>query len=260
MDLLDLPHLDVGPRDAMPVVLLHGFPLDHAMWAPQKEALQRAGFRVIAPDLRGQGKAPVGHGPATMQAQAADALRMLDRAGVRRFALAGFSMGGYVAFEVLRQAPGRVAGLALVDTRAEPDSPEARQGRYQTAARVRKEGPGPVVEGMLPRLLTSAADPALRAQVERTMRATPPEGMAQALEGMGERPDSRSTLAAIRVPTLIVVGEQDAITPTEAAKAMADAIPGAKLVVVPGAAHLTTLERPDAVSDAMVAWARSIKP
>src|SRR5581483_3893310 len=98
MDALDLPHYDVGPRDALPVVLLHGFPLDHAMWAPQKAALQEAALRVIAPDLRGHGRAPVGHGPATMQAHAGDVLRLLDRVGVKRFALAGFSLGGYVAF------------------------------------------------------------------------------------------------------------------------------------------------------------------
>jgi pimeloyl-ACP methyl ester carboxylesterase len=110
---------------------------------------------------------------------------------------------------------------------------------------------------MLPKLLTPVADPALRAQVDRTMRAMPPEGMAQALEGMGERPDSRPTLAAIRVPTLIVVGEADAVTPPDAARAMEAAIPGARLVLVPGAAHLTTLEQPDAVGGPLVAWARS---
>src|SRR5581483_3057973 len=154
----------------------------------------------------------------------------------------------------------RVVGLALVDTRAEPDSPEAREGRYQTAARVRKEGVSPVVASMLPKMLTPQAEPALRAQVERAMRATPPEGMAQALEGMAERPDARPALAAIRAPTLVVVGAEDPIAPPDAAKAMADAIPGARLVVVPGAMHLAPLEKPSEISVAMVAWARAIKP
>src|SRR5438067_9629504 len=124
MDAVDLPHLDKGPRSALAVVLLHGFPLDHTQWAPQVRALEQAGLRVLAPDLRGMGRAGLGpgRGPGTMAAYAEDVLRLVDRAGVHRFALAGFSMGGYVALEVVRRAGDRIAGLALVDTRADPDT------------------------------------------------------------------------------------------------------------------------------------------
>lgn len=259
MDLFDLPHSDSGSRSAMPIVLLHGFPLDHGMWRAQKDALVAAGFRVLVPDLRGFGKAPVGRAQPRMAEYAADVLRMLDRAGIRRFGLVGFSMGGYVAFEVLRQATPRVAGLALVDTRAEPDPEEAKAGRVASAERARKEGVGFLAEGMLPKMLTPAAPADARDAVARMMLATPPEGAAQALLAMKDRPDSRGLLPEVRAPTVVVVGDQDPITPPEAAQAMATAIPGARLVVVPGAAHLAPVERPEEVSRALVEWARHLK-
>lgn len=260
MDVLDLPHSDGGPRAALPVILLHGFPLDHGMWAAQKEALAAAGMRVLVPDLRGHGKAPVGRGGAPgVGPMAEDVLRMADRAGLRRFALAGFSLGGYVAFEVFRKAPQRVAGLALVDTRAEPDSPEAKAGRTATAERVRREGMRPVADAMMPKMLTASAPGEMLAWVEGTMMATPPEGAAQALLAMRDRPDSRPLLPEVRVPTVVVVGEEDPITPPEAARVLAEGIPGARLVVVPGAAHLSPVERPDEVSQALVAWARGLR-
>lgn len=259
MDVLDLPHSDSGSRAALPLVLLHGFPLDHSMWAAQRDALVAAGFRVLVPDLRGHGKAPSGRGPATMAAMAGDVLRMTDRAGVRRFGVAGFSMGGYVAFELLRQAPERVAGLALVDTRAEPDSDEAKAARIQTAERVRKEGARALSDAMLPKMLTPHAQPEMRARVERVMLATPPEGAAQVLLGMRDRMDARPLLKAVRVPTVVVVGSEDPVTPPDAARAMAEAVPGARLVVVEGAAHLAPVERPEEVARALVEWARTLR-
>ena len=256
---LDLPHTDRGPRGGLPIVLLHGFPLDHAMWAAQESALAAAGFRVLSPDLRGMGKAPLGKGPGAVAAYAGDVLRLADRAGLRRFALAGFSMGGYVAFEVARQAPERLLGLALVDTRMEPDSEEGRKGRLATIAKVRQEGPQVLVDAMLPKMLTPAAPAEAVARVRETMLRTPVEGAAHALEAMAARPDSAATLRALACPVLVVVGEQDAITPPDAARAMAQAVPDARLVVVPGA-HLTPVESADAVSAAMLAWARDIQP
>lgn len=258
MDAIDLPHSDAGPRGAPAVILLHGFPLDHSMWSAQAAALKAAGFRVVVPDLRGFGKASV-RAPSTMAAHAADVLRLADRAGLRRFALAGFSMGGYVALEVARQAPERLAGLALVDTRAEPDTEEARKGRAETAAKVRAQGVGVVAESMLPKMLTARAPPAMVEPVRAMMMRTPAEGAALALLGMGERADQRATLAHVRVPTLVVVGAEDPITPPAAAEAMAQAVPGARLVVVPGAAHLAPVEQAEAVSAAMVEWMRGVK-
>lgn len=256
METLDLPHLDKGPRSGAPtVILLHGFPLDHTMWAPQVRALEAAGLRVIAPDLRGHGKAPLGSGPATMTLHAADIIRLADRVGVRRFGLAGFSMGGYAALELARTAGDRLAGLALVDTRAEPDSPEGAKGRADTASKVRASGPQVVVDAMLPKLFTARASPALIDQTRAVMLAQRPEGLAQCLRGMAERHDQRPHLGKIRVPTLIAVGAEDAITPPDAARVMADGIPGSRLVTVPNAAHLSPLEQADIVSAALIEWA-----
>lgn len=258
MDVLDLPHLDRGPRSAPAIVLLHGFPLDHAMWAPQIRALEAAGFRVIAPDLRGMGKAPATKGPGSMALYAEDVLRLVDRAGVRRFALVGFSMGGYVAFEVARRAGDRLTGLALVDTRADPDTEEARRGRSATIEKVRAEGPRVLADAMLPKLLSPAAPPALVEQVRATILATRPEGAVFALEAMAARPGSLETLQKLARPVAVVVGERDEITPPTAARLMMQAAPSASFTIVPNAAHLTTLEAPDAVNDALVKWARML--
>jgi pimeloyl-ACP methyl ester carboxylesterase len=183
----------------------------------------------------------------------------VDRAGIRRFVLAGFSMGGYAALELARRAPERLAGLLLVDTRAEPDTDDARRGRAETAAKVRAAGPQVLVDSMLPKLLTPRAPPAMVEEVRAMMLRIPPEGAAQALLGMGERPDSRPSLGAIHVPTLVLVGAEDVITPPEASRAMQAAIPGAHLEVIPGAAHLAPVEQADAVNAAILSWARGLK-
>lgn len=257
MDVVDLPHTDKGPRDAPAVVLLHGFPLDHTMWAAPSAALEAAGFRVLAPDLRGAGKAPLGKGPATMEAHAADVLRLAERAGIRRFALAGFSLGGYVALELVRASSEHVSALLLIDTRAGSDSPEARAARYQTIEKVR--GPGGVAvvaEAMLPKLLTLRASEEMRQKVNGVMLAQRVEGVVSTLQGMAERPDQRPHLARIVAPTLVVVGEEDTLTPPEESEMMAKAIPNAKLVRAKGA-HLTPVESAEDVSYAMVTFLRS---
>lgn len=258
MELVDLPHSDHGPRSARAVILLHGFPLDHRMWRAQKEALEAAGARVIVPDLRGFGKAPAGRGSAAMREYAGDVLRLADRAGVGKFVLGGFSMGGYVALEVARQAPERLAGLLLVDTRAEPDSDEARAGRAKTADNVRAGGVGVVADAMLPKMLTADAPQRLKDEVRDMMLSQKPEGVTQALLAMGSRADSRPLLPTLRVPTLVIVGQEDPVTPPEAAKVLAGGIAGARYAVVHGAAHLAPMERPDDVSHAIVAWLREL--
>lgn len=255
-----LDHDDLGPRDGFPVILLHGFPLARGMWRHQAEALARDGFRVVLPDLPGHGRsASVDERSLATFAEAV--LALADRLGLRRFALGGFSMGGYVAFEVVRRAPSRVAALMLVDTRAEPDSEEAQAGRHATAAKVRGQGAGVLVDAMLPKLLTERTrqeDPALADEVRRMILATPPEGAARALEAMAKREDQRVLLRELRVPTLVVVGEADALTPPSAAQVIADAVQGARLVVVPGAAHLTPMERPEGVTEPMRALLRGL--
>lgn len=228
------------------VLFLHGFPLDRTMWRHQLGAV--AGWRGVAPDLRGMGSSPVPSGGYAMEAYAEDLRALLDRMRVDRVVVCGLSMGGYVAFECLRRFPERIAGLVLMDTRSEADSGEARAGRDRLIAETRAEGAGAVVNAMLPRLVgatTAAAAPEVVEDLRAMMRRAPLAGIVGALEAMRDRPDSRHLLAALDgMPTLVVVGAEDVVTPPAVAESMAAAIPGATLEVIAGAGHLPPLERP----------------
>ena len=174
----------------------------------------------------------------------------------QRFALAGLSMGGYIAFEVLRQAPERVARLALLDTQARPDTAEAGAARRSQMALAQREGLRPVVEALLPRLLHPARqqDPRLRALLRDMAAQVGVTGYLNQQNANLTRPDSRPTLAQIRCPTLVLVGEQDVLTPPACAQEMAAGIPGARLVQLPECGHMSALEQPAAVTEALVAW------
>jgi pimeloyl-ACP methyl ester carboxylesterase len=252
-----LAYEEHGPPDGLPIVLLHGFPLSRAMWSAQVDLLRYQGHRVILPDLRGHGQSPVRDGPSTMEACAADLEDLLADVGVDRFLLGGFSLGGYVALEFARQHPERLLGLALVDTRAEPDTDEARRKRHETAESVRKQGIGVLETAMMPKLLTERTRIQRRdlaESVRRLIRSMPQEGAARALEGMAQRPDQRPNLPKLRMPCLVVVGDRDELTPPDASQAMAKALPDARLVVVPEAAHLVPMEAAHALNTALLDW------
>jgi 3-oxoadipate enol-lactonase len=245
----------VGP----PVLLIHGFPLDHTMWAAQIDALADIA-RVIAPDLRGCGESPLGTidtaRGVTMEQHADDLAELLDALLLHEpIVLCGFSMGGYAAWQFVRKYPERLRALVQIDTRAAADTAEARAGRIKMAENVAEWGSGRVAEMMGPKLFAPQSFQelpdvvrAVRAIVERT----PPEGIAAAQRGMAARPDMNWLLPSIKVPTLVVVGEHDAISPPEEMKTIAAAITGAKFVVVPGAGHMTTMENPSAVNAALL--------
>jgi pimeloyl-ACP methyl ester carboxylesterase len=188
-----------------------------------------------------------------MEQHADDLAALLDALDIRQAVVAGLSMGGYIAFAMWRRHPGRVQALVLADTRAEPDSPQARANRDAAAIRVREIGSAAYAEEMLPRLLapSSAANPPLRDQALRTMAAQPVEGIVGALAGLRDRADSRDLLPDISVPTLVIVGCEDSLTPPDDARTMAAAIPDARLVEVPRAGHLSPLENPRAVNAAL---------
>jgi len=249
--------LDVGPTGpGPPLVLLHAFPLHSAMWAPQLEALSST-RRVIAPDLLGFGgsDAPDSLFRYTMLGYADLVAGLLDRLGLDRVVLGGLSMGGYVAFAFMRQYADRVAGLILADTRAGPDTAEAFERRTDQQDQVARIGTTALVEVLLAGLLcdhTRTHRLELVEQVRRLM-ANPAAGYIGALEAMKHRPDATPELAGITVPTLVVVGEEDALSPPEVARAMQEGIADARLAVLPRAGHLSNLEAPEefnaAVSD-----------
>ncbi|REJ36109.1 MAG: alpha/beta hydrolase [Bacillota bacterium] len=256
-----LAYDDVG--QGPPVVLVHAFPLNKAMWRRQVAAVAEAGWRAVAVDLRGFGGSEAGNEPFTMDLCADDVAALLDHLGIQEpVVLAGLSMGGYVAFACVRRHPHRLRALVLADTRAEPDTEEGRASRYDQARRVEQEGVGVVVEAMLPRLVgetTRARRPEVVAEVREIMAAARPEGVAAALRGLAERPDSRPVLAKIDVPTLIVVGEEDVITPPALAEAMHAGIKGSRLAVIPGAGHLPNLETPDAFNGALIGFLETLR-
>lgn len=202
------------------------------------------------PDLPGFGGEPVRADIASMD----DYARFVLERAPREAVFAGLSMGGYVCFAIARLAPERIRGLILLDTRETADTPEARQGRYDTIEKVRREGVGPVVDSMLPKMLTASAPDELRRRVREIMSSSPAEGVMAALRAMAERPDSSSHLPSIAVPALIVVGEQDSITPPADAERMARAIPGATLERIAGAAHLANMEKASDVNRAIQTW------
>jgi pimeloyl-ACP methyl ester carboxylesterase len=246
-DGLALAYADEGRR--APLVLIHGWPLDRELWAPQVAAF--AGTRrLVLPDLVGAGRSAPG-GRASVEAHAADVVSLMDALGLPRAVVAGLSMGGYVALALARSAPERLAGLVLADTRAEADSPEQREGRARTARQAAEEGLGALAASLLPKLLSPAANEELRGLVRAMIERQPVAGVVAALGAMVARPDARSSLGAITAPTLVLVGARDAITPPEASEALAEAIPGARLVVVPGAGHLANIEEPGAFNAAL---------
>lgn len=234
----------------MPTLLLiHAFPVDAEMWEPQTSAL-RGEIDVLAPSLPGFGGSPPTGDVLTMEAAADAVAGELDRAGVDRAVVCGLSMGGYVAFSLWRRHRGRIAGLALADTRAEPDDDAGRERRRGVAEKAQTQGSGAIADEPPP-LLSEGADPELWERVRAMIRRQPGEAIAAASLGMAERPDSRPDLPDIDVPTTVIVGSADALTPPSMSEPMAEAIPGATLVVLEGAGHLSNLEDPERFTDAL---------
>ncbi len=232
-----------------PVVLLHPFPAHHELWNPAAQALV-SGYRLILPDLRGHGKSDVGEGPATMEKHAADVARILDHADVGRAVLAGVSIGGYVLFEFWRRYRGRVAALMLIDTRAQADSAEGRAARLQAATDVLERGTEPFVESMIPRLLgetTRRNRPDLVEAAKSMMLKMSPEDVSLVQKGMAERPDSVPTLKTINVPTLVVAGDEDTLSPVADAELMRQNIPGSQMKVIPRGGHYAVWEQHEGV-------------
>jgi 3-oxoadipate enol-lactonase len=244
-----------------PVLLVHGFPLDHTMWAAQIDALAEVA-RVIAPDLRGFGGTPLGDVDVSrgvaMEQYADDLVELLDALAIREpVVLCGFSMGGYVAWQFVRKYPERLRALVQIDTRAAADTDEARAGRIKMAENVAEWGSPRVAEMMGPKLFAPQSFeklPKVLRAVREVVGRTLPAGIAAAQRGMAARPDMRDLLPKIAVPTLVIAGEEDAIIPAKEMESMAGAIPGAKFVAIAGAGHMTTMENPAAVNEALVGF------
>jgi pimeloyl-ACP methyl ester carboxylesterase len=232
------------------------------MWQPQLDGLADTA-RVIAVDLPGFGESATSRGPFTVDSAADMVADFLTTSGVLgRVVVGGLSMGGYVAMAFARRHPHRLAGLILADTRSEPDDDAARQGRAKMIAIANEAGAAGVVEQMLPRLLTELTRterPEVVDLVRQIARRQSTAAVVAALTALRDRPDATPGLDTMAVPTLILVGEHDAMTPPTLATAMSERIRDSRVVVVPGAGHLSNMENPEAFNTAVSAFLATIK-
>jgi 3-oxoadipate enol-lactonase len=242
---IELGYDEVGAGN--PLLLLHGFPHDRTLWAPQLTGLSRRS-RVIAVDLRGFGESSVSP-PFTVDQYADDAAALMDALGIERAIIGGLSMGGYAALAFWRRHRRRVRGLVLADTRAGADSEEGRAKRREMIALARAEGSDAIARSMLTGMVgkkTRDRHPEIAESVRVMMARASVDGVVGALEAMMTRPDSTPTLPTIDVPVLVVVGADDALTPPKEAATLAAAIRGSTLEVIPRAGHVSNVERPAA--------------
>ncbi|MCA8989752.1 MAG: alpha/beta fold hydrolase [Planctomycetaceae bacterium] len=256
--LIQAARTDFQVRDegtGSPILLVHGFPLDHSMWNGQWETLTES-YHVIAPDLRGFGLSGGAKNVITMADFADDLAEILDMMRVDEpITFCGLSMGGYIAWEFLRLFPERVQRLILCDTRASADTETVRQSRVQLAERVLEEGTGFLAQDMSKKLfspLTRASQPELVTHMESVMRSCDPLAVAGATLGMSQRRDFTDFLTEIEIPALLICGSDDAITPVSEMQTIADQMPQAKLEIIPGAGHMAPLEAPAAVNAAIL--------
>jgi pimeloyl-ACP methyl ester carboxylesterase len=231
--------------DGPDLVLLHPFPANHRFWLSVADMLASR-YRLVAYDLRGHGDSTSGSGPATMEKHAADLARLCDVNKISQAIFAGVSIGGYVLFEFWRRHRERVAALVLSDTRATADTEEGRAARLKSAEDVLEKGPATFLESMVPKLLgqhTRENRPDVVEGARKMMAKMTAAGIAAIQQGMAARPDSVPTLATINVPTLVLVGAEDTLTPQADAELMQQHIAGSRLEVIPLAGHFAIYEQ-----------------
>lgn len=229
-----------------PVVLLHPFPVNHEFWLPITDVLSTR-YRLILPDLRGHGDSDAGEGPATMEKHTADIAAVMNDAGAEIAPIIGVSIGGYAIFEFWRRYRSRVSALVLCNTKAPADNAEGRAGRLQAANDVLEKGTEQFFEGMVQKVFgrtTRENRPDLVDGALRMMRKMSPQDVAQVQRGMADRPDSLETLKTINVPTLLVTGDEDAMTGIKEAELMHQHIRRSEVRVIPKAGHYSPWEQP----------------
>ena len=252
---------DTGAGD--PVLLIHGFPLCRRMWHPQLHKLSIAGYRVIAPDLRGFGESDAPDGPYSMDLFADDTVALLDHLGIDRAVIGGMSMGGYVLFNLLERYPERILGALFITTRATPDDDAAKARRLELATALRIHGPQVVADPFVSLLFAPGAErerPKLVEEVYRWMVANVSRGLAGGLLAMRERKDYTPLLGTFRVPALAIGAELDQAAPPATSTVIAAGIPGCRLSIIPGAGHLANLEDVKAFTNEVKEFLANVYP
>lgn len=247
-------HIESGK--GRPLILLHAFPLGADMWRGQLDRVPD-GWRFIAPDLRGFGAGAEVPPSLTVDDYAGDLLALMNALSIETAVIGGLSMGGYITFALFRQAPGRFDGVILADTKAQADTPDGRAGRRAMSELLRAKGVSAVVDGLLPKLVgeTTRRDrPTVLASARRLMEASSPDAIDAALHALMNRPDSTADLGRIKCPALVIVGQEDTVTPAADAELLARSIGGAELIVMPRVGHLSNLEAPEDFSNALAGF------
>jgi len=230
-----------------PLVLLHGYPLDHTIWEPVVPLLEND-FDLILPDLRGFGGSSASRTPYLLNDLADDIASLLDQLKIKKAAIVGHSMGGYIALGFAHSHPHNTLGLGLVASQAAADTPDRKVGRSQMAARVEKNGVGEVADSM-PALMTG--DTTLQAWLKQLILHQSPAGVAGALRAMAERPDSAPFLPGFDFPIVIVHGLADKIIPIERAHEMQNAVKYGNLIEIEAAGHMPMMESPQKTAEAL---------
>ncbi|MBI5951510.1 MAG: alpha/beta hydrolase [Chloroflexi bacterium] len=230
-----------------PLMLIHGYPLDHTIWNDVANLL-KDDFTLILPDLRGFGQSTTVETAYTMSDMADDLAGLLDHLGIEKTAIAGHSMGGYVALAFAKKYPQRVSGLGLVASQAAADKPEGKAGRYQTAAEVANKGAGVVAKGMTPKL---SADAKVQEFVRPLMERQTPSAVIGALKAMAERENLLSHLSSASFPVVIIHGDADILIPIDRAREMKNALPSAQLVELQGIGHMPMMEAAGKTADGL---------
>jgi 3-oxoadipate enol-lactonase len=248
--LVRLAHQEQGR--GTPLMLVHGFPLDHNIWNQVADLIQTEA-QVILPDLRGFGASPGSSSAFSMLNMAGDLVMLLDSLKIEKVVLAGHSMGGYIGLAFARAFPDRISGLGLISSKAASDSAEQRAGRYALADEVEKRGVIAAVEANLKNYSPQA--PVLKKTREFMLKCSP-QAVSAALRGMADREDTTSVFSGLDLPTLIITGEADSIIPLEQAQILAGKAKKGRLVIVPGGGHMTMLEAPELVAEELKKFVR----
>jgi len=259
---LKLFYTDAGKTTAPAVVFIHGFPFDHTMWQEQVAILEDT-FRVITYDQRGHGQSPTGDGQYIFEQFVDDLIGLLDILGIQQAILCGLSMGGYVALRAMEREPSRFRGLVLCDTRSEADSNEGKLKRAASIRTITEKGTVTFVDGFLKSIFTPesfTAKPQAVAQIRQVMLSNTAKGICGTQIALATRTDTTALLANIKVPTLILVGKEDPITPPEAARSMHERIQGSILVEIPGASHLSNIENPALFNESLKRFLNTLNP
>jgi len=250
---------DIG--NGVPLLLIHGFPLDRRMWRPQIDALAASGYRVITPDLRGFGDCDVPDGPFSMDLFADDLAALLDHLGIRRAVFGGMSMGGYVLLNTLERHPEKVAAACFIVTRSGADDEAGKERRRKMAMEVVESGAHPVADifsGILFAEGTAKTRPQLCLEVYGWMEGNEARGLAGALLAMAGRKDYTALLGSFRLPCLVIGAEQDKAVTREQIQILAAGLPHHKLCMVPEAGHLVNLEQPDVFNKCLLEFLGSL--